>query len=204
MLVDHFVVNQPRVFGDSIAGMDDEARRARDAWIACRCQLGEAEGFELLVSEMQRPLFYYVLKLLGNEDVALDVLQEVWVKVFRGIRGLRAPEALRTWLYRVARGTALNRVREDDARTGAEEPLDDREDTSDVRDAAGFGNQEAFEIHEALDRLDRRFREVLVLLFLEGLSVDEIAAVVGVPAGTVKSRVYHAKKALRELLGLRS
>jgi RNA polymerase sigma-70 factor (ECF subfamily) len=184
--------------------MDDEARRARDAWIACRCQLGEPEGFEILVTEMQRPLFYYVLKLLGDEDVALDVLQEVWIKVFRGIRALRAPEALRAWLYRVARGTALNRVRDDDARAEAEEPLDDRRDSAgDVEDPTGLGSHEAVEIHEALDRLDRPRREVLVLLFLEGLSVDEIAAVVGVPAGTVKSRVYHAKEALRELLGSR-
>lgn len=187
-----------------MAGMENEARRARDAWIACRCRLGEAEAFETLVSEMQRPLFYYVLKLLGNdEDAALDVLQEVWVKVFRGIRGLRAPEALRAWLYRVARGTALNRVRGNAARSDAEEPLGDAPDgaTDAADEGPGIGPDQAFEVHEALDRLDRRHREVLVLLFLEGLTVDEIASVVAVPPGTVKSRVYHAKKALRALLG---
>jgi RNA polymerase sigma-70 factor (ECF subfamily) len=178
--------------------MEDDARRARDAWIAYRCQLGEPGGFELLVAEMERPLFYYVLKLLGDEDAALDVLQEVWVKVFRGIRALRAPEALRAWLYRVARGTALNRVRDAAARAGAEEALDESHDvaTSDV----GFGPDQVLELHQALDRLDRKHREVLVLLFLEGLTVDEIAGIVGVPPGTVKSRVYHAKKALRRLL----
>jgi RNA polymerase sigma-70 factor, ECF subfamily len=185
--------------------MENEARRARDAWIACRCKLGEPEAFETLVSEMQRPLFYYVVKLLGNDDAALDVLQEVWVKVFRGIRGLRVPEALRAWLYLVARGTALNRVRDDAARSDAEEPLGDPADAAEGEaEGPGFGPDEAFEVHEALDRLDRRHREVLVLLFLEGLSVDEIASVVGVPPGTVKSRVYHAKRALRALLGSRS
>jgi RNA polymerase sigma-70 factor (ECF subfamily) len=155
---------------------------------------------------MQRPLFYYIVKLLGNEDAALDVLQEVWLKVFRSIRGLRVPEALRAWLYRVARGTALNRVRDDAARCDAEEPLGDGPDGA-IDGAAenpGIGPDQAFEVHEALNRLERRHREVLVLLFLEGLSVDEIASVVGIPAGTVKSRVYHAKKALRAVLGLRS
>ncbi|MGE5358134.1 MAG: RNA polymerase sigma factor [Bacteroidales bacterium] len=185
--------------------MENEARRARDAWIACRCQLGEPGAFDTLVSELERPLFYYVLKLLGNEDAALDVLQEVWVKVFRGIHALRVPEALRPWLYRVARGTALNRVRDDDARSQAEEPMTDAGDMAfeAAGDRAGIGAEQIFEVHDALDRLERRHREVLVLLFLEGLSVDDIALVVGIPAGTVKSRVYHAKKALRALLGLR-
>ncbi len=182
--------------------MEDEARRARDAWMACRCQLGEPGAFDALVSEMERPLFYYLLKLLGNEDAALDVLQEVWVKVFRGIGALRVPEALRTWLYRVARGTALNRVRDDDTRSGAEEPIGDDDEIALNRfaDAPGITSESAFQVHEALDRIDRRSREVLVLLFLEGLTVAEIAAVVNVPEGTVKSRIHHAKKALREVL----
>src|SRR5512137_1873201 len=105
--------------------MEEDARRARDAWIAYRCQLGEPEGFELLVAEMERPLFYYIVKLLGSEGAAPDVLQEVWIKVFRTINALRSPEALRTWLYRVARGTALNRVRDDSTRAGAEAALDE-------------------------------------------------------------------------------
>jgi RNA polymerase sigma-70 factor (ECF subfamily) len=185
-----------------MAGMEHDARRARDAWMACRCQLGEPGAFEILVAEMERPLFYFVLKLLGDEDAALDVLQEVWFKVFRTIGGLRAPEALRAWLYRVARGTALNRVRDAASRSDSEEPLGDGDDEG--RDAAtagaGFGPDQVIEVHRALDRLDRRHREVLVLLFLEGLTVAEIAAIVGAPPGTVKSRVHHAKKALRALL----
>ncbi len=187
-----------------MAGMDNEARRARDAWIACRCQLGEPGAFEALVSEMERPLFYFLLKLLGNEDTALDVLQEVWVKTFRGIRGLRAPEALRAWLYRVARGTALNLLRGRGARVRAEEPIDQPDEGAfDGAVEPGIGAERAYELHEALDRLDPRHREVLVLLFVDGFSVDEIATIVGVPPGTVKSRIHHAKKALRELLGLR-
>jgi len=174
--------------------------------MACRCQLGEPGAFDALVSEMERPLFYYLLKLLGNEDAAQDVLQEVWVKVFRNIRALRVPEALRTWLYRVARGTALNRVRDDDARSGAEELMGEAGDAGFDAAAGGVGvePERAYEVHDALDRIDRRHREVLVLLFLEGLSVDEIGAVVGIPPGTVKSRIYHAKKALRELLERRT
>jgi len=178
--------------------MDDDARRARDAWIACRCQLGEPEGFELLVADMERPLFYYIVKLLGNEDAALDVLQEVWVKVFRTIHALRAPEALRAWLYRVARGTALNRVRDDSTRAHAEGALDEAEGAWPAD--PGPSPEAVLDVHAALDRLDRRHREVLILLFREGLTIDEIARIVGVPPGTVKSRIHHAKRALGILL----
>ena len=154
----------------------------------------------MLVTDMERPLFYFVLKLLGDEDVALDVLQEVWFKVFRTIGTLRAPEALRAWLYRVARGTALNRVRDDAARSEVEESFDDGDEQDSGMSSGGFGADQVTDVHRAIDRLDRRHREVLVLLFLEGLTVTEIAAVVGAPPGTVKSRVHYAKKALRALL----
>jgi RNA polymerase sigma-70 factor (ECF subfamily) len=177
--------------------MDDEGRRARDAWIAYRCQLGEPAGFELLLAEMERPLYYYILKLLGDEDAALDVLQDVWIKVFRGIGSLRVPEALRTWLYRIARGTALNRVRDDASRASVEEMLDE---TLDAATEPAFGRDDVLALHAGLDRLYQRHREVLVLLFLEGLSVEEIGQVVGCPPGTVKSRIHHAKRALRRLL----
>lgn len=172
--------------------MTNPARRSRDAWIAYRCQLGEEGAFELLVREMERPLFYFILKLLGNEDATLDVLQEVWIKVFRTIRTLRAPEALRTWLYRIARGTALNRIRDESAR--AEETLETA-DTARAEEVR-FGPEDALDVHAGLDQLERRHREVLVLLFVEGLTIDEIAQVVGVPSGTVKSRIHYAKRAL--------
>ncbi len=191
-------VNRFGVSGDHISAMEEDARRARDAWIAYRCQLGEPEGFELLVAEMERPLFYYVLKLLGDEDAALDVLQEVWLKVFRTIGALRSPEALRTWLYRVARGTALNRVRDDSARVGAEEALDPTNEF--LPTGPGLRPDDVLDVQAALDHLDRRHREVLVLLFREGLTIDEIARVVGAPPGTVKSRIHHAKMVLGALL----
>ena len=140
----------------------------------------------------------YVLKLLGDEDAALDVLQEVWLKVFRTIGALRSPEALRTWLYRVARGTALNRVRDDSARVGAEEALDPTNEF--LPTGPGLRPDDVLDVQAALDHLDRRHREVLVLLFREGLTIDEIARVVGAPPGTVRSRIHHAKMVLGALL----
>src|SRR5882724_1078441 len=79
--------------------MNANLQQARDEWIALRCQLGEPEAFADLIQEMERPLLYFVRKLVNNEDKALDVLQEVWLKAFRTIRRLENPQSVRAWLY---------------------------------------------------------------------------------------------------------
>jgi DNA-directed RNA polymerase specialized sigma24 family protein len=96
------------------------ARQARDEWLALRCQLGEPGAFADLVREMERPLLYYVSRLLGDEDRAIGLLQEVWVRVFRTVRRLEEPRALRAWLYRIAHGLVVDRVRHEAARERAE------------------------------------------------------------------------------------
>jgi RNA polymerase sigma-70 factor (ECF subfamily) len=100
--------------------MTEAARRARDEWLALRCQLGEPEAFAELVREMERPLLYYAAKLLKDENKAFDVLQEVWLTVFRQVRRLRDPRTLRTWLYRIAHGRIVDRIRQDMAREKTE------------------------------------------------------------------------------------
>jgi RNA polymerase sigma-70 factor (ECF subfamily) len=174
--------------------MDTETRRARDAWIALRCQLGEPGAFEALVAEVERPLLCYAARLIGSDEVALDVLQEVWVKVFRTIGRLREPAALRTWLYRIVRGVALNHVRAETTRRRAEERAGEEPDLSSPD--PDFDHVDVTRLHRALEKLDANHREVLVLHFLEELSIDEIGSVVGCPSGTVKSRIHYAKRAL--------
>jgi len=175
----------------------DTAARLRDEWLALRCQAGEPDAFEDLVCGMERPLLYYAAKLLGSQERALDALQDVWVRVFRDIRRLRDPASLRPWLYRLTYGIAIDRLRRDSSRKRAEDAHAGRfEETAEPT----FSRQDADAIHQALDRLDLRYREILVLHFLEGFSLEEIAAVVGCPEGTVKSRMHHAKQAMKELL----
>ena len=175
----------------------DTADRARDEWLALRCQSGEPDAFADLVHTMERPLLYYATKLLGNEERAVDVLQDVWIRVFRGIRRLNDPGSLRSWLYRLTHGIAIDRIRRDTSRERAEDVLSEQfEEASDL----SFDNDNVDAVHRALDEMDLRNREVLVLHFIEDFSVAEVAAVLGCPEGTVKSRIYHAKKAMREIL----
>ena len=149
------------------------------------------------MAEMERPLLYYASKLLGNEERALDALQDVWMRAFRGIRRLQDPGSLRPWLYRITHGIVIDRIRQDSSRQRAEE-LHNEAFTETAE--ATFDEADAEAVHAALDSLDLRHREVLVLHFLEDFSLGEIAAAIGCPEGTVKSRIHHAKKAMKEIL----
>ena len=171
--------------------------RVPDEWIALRCQAGDNTGFEDLVAIMERPLLYYATKLTGNAEMAFDVLQDVWVKVFRGIRGLKDPASLRPWLYRITHGFAVDRIRQHVSRARAEEAH-----AAALQEAAevSFTADDASAIHDALDDLEPKHRQVLVLYFLEDFSLAEIAAVVGCPEGTVKSRLHYAKRMMKQIL----
>ncbi len=178
--------------------MESTARQARDEWIARRCQLGEPEAFAELVHEMESPLLYFAQKLLKNEDAAFDVLQEVWLKAFRTVRRLENPWMIRSWLYGMARGLAIDRIRKNQSEERMERAYADHRETA--VEEPSFATEDASAVHRALDAIAVRHREVLVLCFLEEMSIAEIASVVGCPQGTVKSRIYHAKQALKSVL----
>ena len=176
--------------------MDGEDR-IRYEWLALRCQSGEAKAFEDLIAVMERPLLYYATSLTGNPDSALDVLQEVWIKAFRGIRKLRDPGSLRSWLYSITHGIAVDRIRKNYSREQTEKvQFEEFEEAAEP----SFVAEDAAAIHSALSRIGIKHREVLVLHFLEDLSLAEIATVVGCSEGTVKSRIHYAKRAMKDIL----
>jgi len=180
--------------------MEDQ-NRAPYEWLTLRCQSGEAGAFEDLIAVMERPLLYYAMSLAGSDDAARDVLQETWIRVFRGIRKLKDPAKLRSWLYSTVHGIAVDRIRRNTARERAESAaLEYFEEAEEPALAA----DDAEAIHTALEQSELRHREVLVLHFLRDLSIAEIAEVVGCSEGTVKSRLHYAKRAMKEILKGRS
>jgi RNA polymerase sigma-70 factor (ECF subfamily) len=171
--------------------------RLRFEWLALRCQTGDPEAFADLIAVMERPLIFYATSLTGNQDLALDVLQDVWLKVFRGIRKLKDRGSLKPWLYAITHGVAIDRIRRDYKRDKAEQAqLDESLDI----DEPSFGEEDAAAIHQALGRLGLKHREVLVLHFLQDLSILEIANTVGCSEGTVKSRIHYAKRQMKQIL----
>jgi len=175
----------------------DRTGRTQDEWLALRCQSGEARAFSDLVAVMERPLLYYASKLAGDVDTALDIVQDVWVQVFRDIRRLKEPGSLRPWLYRITHGTAVDRIRRSASRERAEEV---HVETLQGSPEPSFREEDSAAIHHALNEIGLKHREVLVLHFLEDFSLAEIAAVVGCSEGTVKSRIHYAKLAMKEIL----
>jgi RNA polymerase sigma factor (sigma-70 family) len=179
--------------------MDVEPRKTRDAWLALRCQLGESLAFRELVAEFERPLAYFVTKMIGDQDAAWDVLQLVWIRAFRQIKRSQNPEQIRPWLYQIAHGLAVDHLRKRDSLRRIErEYAEEHPEEMDAK--ATLKSEEIAAVHQALDHLDLKLREVLTLYFIEDLSIAEVAGIVGIPEGTVKSRLYHARQALRERL----
>jgi RNA polymerase sigma factor (sigma-70 family) len=177
-----------------------EKQAIRWELLALRCRRGDENAFAELVREWERPLVYYVRRLLGDGGAEWDVLQEVWLRAFRGIGSLREPRALPVWLYRIAHHVVMRHLRGKYADPAAEAASDFDAAEVAIDERLHFTPGDAELVHRALGKLPVPFREVLTLHFLEGMTVQQVAEVLGVPPGTVKSRLYHAKRALRALL----
>jgi RNA polymerase sigma-70 factor (ECF subfamily) len=146
----------------------------------------------------ERSLFYYLRRLAPSEEDAWDLLQETWLKTFRSIGSLRDPRSLPAFLYTTARNAAVSRLRNGKLGRELTCPLDEETLEMPCEDASDFDDTE--HVHHALDRLPLQHREILTLYFLEDLSHEEIARLLGIPLGTVKSRLHYAKAAIQKLL----
>jgi RNA polymerase sigma-70 factor (ECF subfamily) len=177
--------------------MSDPADRIYERLLVLRCQAGDGAAFGELVERYGPRLRYFLRKMLRESGAAEDALQEVWLDVYRGMPRLADPGALAAWLYRVARCRAYRALRR---RRRPHVPLEEAQE-AEAPAEEDFSAEDAARIHAALEWLAPEHREVLVLRFLEDMSYDDVARVTGCALGTVKSRLYHAKRALRRALG---
>jgi len=177
------------------------------------CVAGNESACTELVSTHQRMVFTLALHLLGNRDEALDLSQEVFLRVFRTLPRFRGQSALRTWIYRIVVNQARNRQRWWRRRFRSNQvSLDehmrqcgDLASTQEVApDRLVASKETADRIWRALEHLPFDQRTAVILREVDGLSYEEIAYTLGVAVGTVKSRLTRARYALRaELLGLK-
>jgi RNA polymerase sigma factor (sigma-70 family) len=174
----------------------DNTRAPEDELLVVRCQLGERQAFDDLIDRWHIPLWKYARRLTGDDDAAKEVVQDVWLRVLRGIHRLRDGSRLRAWLFGIARRTLTDRLRAQYAR-----PAMSDVDLTDVAWAAPDDlESELAALEHELARLPITEREVLTLFYLQELSLAEIAEVLDVPAGTVKSRLFRARQLLRREL----
>ena len=179
--------------GDS-ADLRSPERIEEALWVL-RAREGDSEAFGRLMSRHERSVLYYLRRFISQPDAALDAHQEVWLDVYRGIRRLRAPEAFRAWLYRVAHAKAMRLVRDEIFDSEHIASLDELDEV-----ALATSPTDAEAVHQALDRLSPSQREALTLHYLRDLSLAEIATATDCSVGTVKSRLHYARLALRRQL----
>lgn len=182
-----------------------------DLCLVERLRAGSESAYEDLIGRFQQPVFVLALRLLNDQSDACDVVQEVFLKVFRNIGSFRGQSTLKTWIYRITVNEAHNARRWFFRHRRREVELDtSAEDARSWKDIIPDGSRSPFEtafdheqhamIEAALSRINPIFREAVVLRDIADLSYEEIAEVVGVSLGTVKSRILRGREALREEL----
>ncbi len=166
---------------------------AEDELLAIRCQLGERDAFDALIARWHEPVWTYARRVAGSADAADDAVQDVWMRVMRGLPRLKEPARLRAWIFGIARRALMDRLRQqyaapvmsdvDVENLGAFEP---------DQDLAG----DLAHMHERLAALPVVERDVLALFYLQELSMSEMSEVMAVPVGTIKSRLHRARRML--------
>ncbi len=176
--------------------MDKARERAIDALLVIRCQAGSRESFDLLIRRWQRRLWRYARRLTGRNDAAWDVTQETWIVVLRQIRKLSDPAWFAAWAYRIVRNKSADHCRRASRQRNLADALTERLRANNDPPREGPGDAVA----DALRRLPPDRQELLTLRYGQDLNIIEIAVVLGIPAGTVKSRLHHAREQLRKIL----
>ena len=169
----------------------------REAYQVLLAQSGDREALAALLEEIQQPLYRYLVGLVGDRHLAEDLLQDVFVLVCRKLVWLREPEVFRPWVFRIASRQAMHRLRKQRCaeRTLGEAELADLAVPETIPD---IDSAELVErIRALIPTVSFSSRAVLILHYVEGLSLYEVAAILDVPPGTVKSRLAYGLATLR-------
>jgi len=180
-------------------GVNRSSREIYDELLVTRCRRRDLAAWDELVNRWNGRLLYYLRRLIDHEQDATNALQEVWLHAFRGLRSLQDGSRLAPWLYTIARRTAMNHFRSDYARREETDSEAIADETDDVPDEQ-LRLENAELVHFGLGQLGLPEREALTLFFLEDLTIGEIAGLLEIPAGTVKSRLFKARRDLRRVL----
>jgi RNA polymerase sigma-70 factor (ECF subfamily) len=184
---------------------------ANDLELVRALQEGSEGAYETLLSRFQQPVYNLALRLLNDVSDASDVVQEVFLKVFRNVRSFRGQSSLKTWIYRITVNEAHNQrrwfFRHRQREVGLEDEADEARSMMDVLSDGSrspfdyvFDREKHVMIEAALAKINPTFRETVVLRDIADLSYEEIAEVLALSLGTVKSRILRGREALRQEL----
>jgi RNA polymerase sigma-70 factor (ECF subfamily) len=168
--------------------------------------LGREDSFEELVRRYQRPIVNYVYRMLGNYDSALDVTQEIFIKVYNSMGRYRAEFKFSTWLYKISHNAAIDHLRRNSNHNQSVElenedgtvriQYEDKRISPEKERELGEWREE---IQRVVKRLPSGYRELIILRHTNDLSYDEIAEITNLPLGTVKNRLFRAREMMKQI-----
>jgi RNA polymerase sigma-70 factor (ECF subfamily) len=188
--------------GEQVTGAGDEERQ-----LVAAARGGDQSAFEALVLKYQDRIYRLIQRLVSGSDVVDDLAQEVFIRAYRSIGDFKGESSLYTWLYKIALNLCRNHYRTR-GRRPAHEELDETDAGQGLQDAGGTPEDEVFRrefwehLRRGLEELPPEQREAVVLCDLEGMSYEEMAGVMGVPIGTVRSRIFRGRRALQQRLAV--
>ena len=177
--------------------MVSEKKRVYLEYLVLQCQHKDQDAWNEVIRLHEKRLYYLILQLVDHHHDALNVLQNTWLKAYRSIHLLREPVSLTSWLYRIARNTTLEFLRFHRKDISLAFCDDLNLESKDDRPGLSYA---AEQVHKGLKSLSLLHREALVLCYLEDFSLHEISNILSVPIGTVRSRLYYAKRSLRAII----
>ena len=184
----------------------DGVRELSDGDIIAGTVAGRLDGFEELVRRYQRPITGYVFRMVGDYESALDVTQEVFIKVYNSLHKYSSEYKFSTWLYRIAHNAAVDHLRRNSITPQSLEAENaDGSFQIQIESRASSPEQDRersewrTEIDSVVRTLPPAYRDLIMLRHGQDLSYDEIAEVTGLPLGTVKNRLFRAREMMREI-----
>lgn len=179
-----------------------------DSELIVRALAGREDGFEELVRRYQRPMVSYIYRMTGDYEAALDLTQEVFIKVYNSLARYDSEYKFSTWIYRIAHNAAIDHLRRQNKYL---EELEQQSSDGTIFTrqfaSAGLSPEEQsekaerrVEIETVVQELPSAYRELIILRHANDLSYDEIAEITGLPLGTVKNRIFRAREAMRVAL----
>ncbi|MEO0552849.1 MAG: RNA polymerase sigma factor [Bacteroidota bacterium] len=162
-----------------------------DALLIERIGNGNKKAANLLVKRWHKRLISFSYKLINNLEVAQDIVQDSWVMIFKNLRKLKDTQKFKTWAFRIVHNRSIDWARKNKSTVDINNADIDQGDSLETEDKSA-------EIIKILKRLKDKDRIILTLFYLEQNNIYEIAEILGVPAGTVKSRIFYAREDLKK------
>ena len=174
-----------------------------DHWVVLAVK-GDEKAYSELTQKYQKPLYFHVCKMIRNPDFAEDLVQDIFLKAFKSLKNYKNDYALSTWLYRIATNHTIDYLRKKKLETLSihADDSDDTHATIQLADEDSFTDEPMIrrerknKVHEAIDQLPEKYREVILKRHIEEKSYQEIAEEMDIPLGTVKAHIFRARELL--------